>query len=162
MAPYGKCPWRRKSDDRKPNQQGEDQRPAAPLAPDCSTSRPAFSTNPRSVSNTFPRKGIGLPSRRITPDWRNQHGRWITDQSFYPSPKMAMEAPPRNHRLRLHAESAGSGHRCAWRHRSRSGIEGLRAVLWVGWTCLQPATSCTISDGMPVAPAFAHPRPIRT
>ena len=84
------------------------------------------------------------------------------DPSFYPSPRMAMDAPPRNIRLRRAPRSHQKEARCDRCGRRRSGVGQLRADRRAGGHADMPATSCIISAGTRAARACARIRPIRT
>ena len=87
---------------------------------------------------------------------------WTPDPSFYPSPRMAMKAPPET----LAYVAAFDPER-----KTPDAIavvdvdpqfEVLRADRRHGRRCPMPATSCIISAGTPARPAYAPTRRIRT
>ena len=86
----------------------------------------------------------------------------LPDQSFYPSPTMAMQAAPETLALRRAAESRSEAPRTRWRcwmsipARRRYGASIARVDMPA------PATSCITSAGTPAARACARTRRTRT
>ena len=90
--------------------------------------------------------------------------RWTPDPSFYPSPRLAMEAPQEELALRGAAQS-GRLRRPPGRPRRarpRGGLLDVRRARRASSTCRTPATSSTTSAGTPAAPRSAPGRRTRT
>ena len=85
--------------------------------------------------------------------------RLTPDQSFYPSPTMAMAAEPEKLAYVAMLNSDPQQARRAGRRRSRSRVDAATASWSARWTCRKPATSCTTSAGTPAARACARHSP---
>ena len=86
---------------------------------------------------------------------------WRPDQTFYPSPKMAMEAPPE--KLAYVAMlNSDPGKHDALGVVDTDPASSSYGQLSAGSTCRMPATNCITSAGTPAAPACALTRRTRT
>ena len=87
---------------------------------------------------------------------------WRPDPTFYPSPKMAMQAPPEKLAFVAMLNANGNGKPDALGVVDVDpGSSGYGRIVG-SWTCRILATSCTISAGTRAAPACARTRRIRT
>ena len=85
------------------------------------------------------------------------------DPTFYPSPGMAMQAPPERLAYVALLNVGTNGQPDAHgRRRPRSGVGHATASSSAGWISPTAATSCTTSAGTPAARASARTRRTRT
>ena len=117
-----------------------------------------------SAARSSPSGTLGFQSFRSTrskPTRSAPMATWTPDPTFYPSPRMAMKAPPETlayvAAFDPDAQSAGR-HR---RRRCRSRLARPIPRSSTRWRCRTPATSCITSAGTPARPACAPTRRIR-
>ena len=86
---------------------------------------------------------------------------WTPDPTFYPSPRLAAQAPPEKLAYVVAVRTRSAGARRHGRGRRRSRLGELRPDRRQG-RAPAPATSCTTSAGTPAARACARTRRTRT
>ncbi len=86
----------------------------------------------------------------------------IPDQTFYPSPKMAMEAAPEKLAYVAILNPTTNDGTDAMAVVDLDPSSKTYGTSSAAWTCRTPATSCIISAGTPAVPACVRTRRIRT